>query len=245
MQMLPLPFHLSNSCARQSGFEGIENMDEACYHTGFWYDAPAPKDFEESDVANPKEPVEKAIGDTSLLIDSLAATLFEVQSGMYEEWAEDVVDAVMMPALIIQESLDLMEDVVEMAKEIREAEKKAFILNLISALLFILPAAGSALSSIGLSSFGRAIVYLSEAGNIGMGAYGIATTPESAPLSIFGWILSGRSIRDASRTRKAAKARRDMPAQDIADFSNVIAQRLERVDLVSKKQGKAPICASL
>ncbi|KAF4412991.1 Multidomain esterase [Colletotrichum fructicola] len=212
-----------------------DNLPENCYNTKHWYDAPIVKDFKASDVVNPKEVVQKALGDSSVLIDALAATLMEIKTYMYTDDTIDVSDAVILPILMIQHSLSSMEDVVEMAKDIEKMEKTNFIVNLISSVLFVLPVAGEILGTIGLAGFGRALIYVSEAGNAAMGIYSVVSEPKSAPLALFGAIMSVKSIRNANNMRNAVKARRAMGKHDIEGFSKVIASKLEDLDRMAAR----------
>ncbi|KAJ5005383.1 hypothetical protein K4K48_007369 [Colletotrichum sp. SAR 10_66] len=218
-----------------------DNLPENCYNTKHWYDAAIVKDFKASDVVNPEEVVQKALGDSSVLIDALAATLMEIKTYMYTNDTIDVSDAVILPILMIQHSLSSMEDVVEMAKDIEKMEKTNFIVNLISSLLFVLPVAGEILGKIGLAGFGRALIYVSEAGNAAMGICSIVSEPKSAPLALFGAIMSVKSIRNANNMRNAVKARRAMGKQDIEGFSKVIASKLEDLDRLAAR-GELRLC---
>ena len=135
-----------------------------------------------------------------------------------------------------------MENVVEMAKEIEEAEKKTLILNLLSGFLFLLGGAGSTLASAGMQTIGRIAVYLSELGGTGMGIYGIVTDPQSAPMSIFGFIMSGRSIRDVNNVASAAKIKRSTTYMELSEFSTYVARWSESVEGWNKAPKKYGTC---
>lgn len=232
---------LSNGCAREFGFNN-GNMSPGCYHENHWWNAPAVRDFHSEDVTNPKETVQKALDRSKGLISDLAALSLEVKSGTYLGDPLDLVDAVAMPVYMIQEGLQYMEKVVEMAKEIKEAEKKAFIINLLSALLFVIPVLGETIGALGLTAMGRALVTIGELGNTGLGIYSVVDNPKAAPLFIFGLILSAKGIRDANNVRQAAKARRGMAAEDIFNFSKQVAERLEEVAKITAKGKGKQMC---
>lgn len=241
-------YPLSASCAREYGYNGgdIKKLPKECYREGFWYDAPKIVDYKTSDVVNPKKTVQNIIKDSDELILGIASIMLSIKAGAYlDEWSSDVVDAVTYPALQVEQALESMEEVVKLAKEIDDNNAKEFMFAFLSAFLAILPMAGGPLASIGLAGLGRSIVYFAELGNIGLAMYGMVSTPESAPLTVFFWLVSARSIMSATNMRNAAKARRDMSPQDLAIFSNVIAQRLAKVDLISKRQGKQPVLCAL
>ncbi|KAF3808466.1 hypothetical protein GCG54_00006326 [Colletotrichum gloeosporioides] len=67
-----------------------------------WYDAPIVEDFKALDVVSPKEVVQKALGDFSVLIDAVAATLMEIKTYMCTDDTIDVSDGVILPILMIE-----------------------------------------------------------------------------------------------------------------------------------------------
>lgn len=60
----------------------------------------------------------KALGDAKPLIDQLSASLFEIQAMSWEADPEDIVDSVSMSILLTRDSVDFMDNVVEMGKEL-------------------------------------------------------------------------------------------------------------------------------
>ena len=216
------------SCGREEAETG--EMSPECYRRGYWFDAPdISSDFSTDDVTNPKTIVKEALDKSGSLVIDLAIVSFEIKAGVYEESTQDLIDAIAMPVFMIKEGLGFMETVVEMGKEIEEAEKKALIVNLLSSLFFLIPVLGSSLGSLGLASLGRALVTFGELANAGLGIYGIVDNPKAAPLAIFSMILGAKGILDASAVAKAAKARRGIPPKDIAAFSTTIKARLDSV----------------
>ncbi|KAJ3528112.1 hypothetical protein NM208_g10365 [Fusarium decemcellulare] len=160
----------------------------------------------------------------------------------WEADPEDIVDSVSMAILLIRDSIEFMEEVVKMGKEIEEANKKAFILNLLSALFLVVSFGGSTLAAAGLTSLGRAFVVIGEGASIGMGIYDMVGTPESIPLNIFGILISVKGIRDVNNARRAAKARRSMPNADIARISTRVATNLDQISLVSRRGARGKLC---
>ncbi|KPM44471.1 hypothetical protein AK830_g2091 [Neonectria ditissima] len=233
---------LSASCAREAVLGDYDHMSESCYYHDFWYDAPRIDGFNTGDVVNPKATVNKALGNVQPLIDQLSASLYEIQAISWEADPEDIVDSVAMSILLIRDSVELMESVVEMAKELEEAEKKSFILNLLSAIFLVIPAVGTTLTAAGLTALGRTFVLLGETANIGLGIFDMVENPNAIPLDIFGIILSVKGIRDIGNARKAATARRAMGNVDIKAISTKIAKNLEQIDLVSYRPARGALC---
>ncbi|KAK7432202.1 hypothetical protein QQZ08_001147 [Neonectria magnoliae] len=233
---------LDASCARAAVTNGPDHMPESCYYRNHWFDAPEVKGFDNGDVVNPKTILNKALSNAKPLIDQLSASLFEIQAMSWEVDPEDIVDSVSMSILLIRDSVDFMETVVEMGKELEESAKKSFILNLLSAIFLVVSMGGSTLAAAGLTALGRAFVVIGEGGSIGLGIYDMVETPGAIPLDLFGILLSVKGIRDVGNARKAAKARRSMPRADISRISTKVAANLDQIALVSRRAARGKLC---
>ncbi|KAI8228959.1 hypothetical protein K4K55_007212 [Colletotrichum sp. SAR 10_96] len=200
---------LDSSCSRDAVYNGIEHMTASCYYRNFWFDAPQVEEFSTDDVTNPKTILNKALGDAKPLIDPLSASLFEIQAISWEADPEDIVDS--------------------MSKELEQADKKSFILNLRSPIFIVISMGGSTLTSAGLTSLGRAFVVIGEVAGIGLGIYDMVQTSSATPLDLFRILFSVKGICDVSNAQKAALARRAMPHADIARISTKVAPELEQI----------------
>ncbi|KAI8300869.1 hypothetical protein K4K61_009423 [Colletotrichum sp. SAR11_59] len=136
----------------------------------------------------------KALGDAKPLIDQLSAPLFEIQAMSLEADPEDIVDSVSMSILLIRDSVAFLENVVEMGKQLEEADKRSFILNLLSPIFLVVSMGGSTLTSAGLTSLGRAFVAIGEGAGIGLEIYDMVQTPSATPLDLFGILFSVKGI---------------------------------------------------
>ncbi|KAK7429860.1 hypothetical protein QQZ08_003705 [Neonectria magnoliae] len=133
----------------------------------------------------------------------------------YCQYGKDLIDAIILPIFKVEESLQSMEEVVKMAKEIKAAQAKEFILYMLSTVFFVIGAVGGALASAGLASLGRVLVLIGEAGGTALGIEGVVSDPTTAPVLIFGLIMSGRGIRDVSNVARAARIRRATPTWEV------------------------------
>lgn len=147
-----------------------------------------------------------------------------------------------MSILLIRDSVDFMENVVDMGKELEEIDKKSFILNLLSAISLVVSMGGSTTASAGLTSLGRAFVVIAESAVIGVGIFDMVQTTSAIPLDLFGILFSVKGIRDVSNVRKAALARRAMPHADIARISTKVATELEQISWVNSRNARGWIC---
>ncbi|QPH06483.1 hypothetical protein C2857_004988 [Epichloe festucae Fl1] len=198
----------------------------SCHRNGYWFHAPEIRDFHESDVYNPKTVVKSAIDAVSHMGNDLEVMSLEISLARFEGRGKDLVDAVSVPVLMMQEALKAMKKVAEFGKDIEEKDKKMLALNFLMALFFFLPAVGNAVASVGLATLGRFLATLGELGNIGQGIYDIVDDPKSAPLAIFGIILGAGALKDIAKVRKAADLQRGMSSQMIKSMGGDVEARL-------------------
>jgi hypothetical protein len=135
-----------------------------------------------------------------------------------------------------------MKTVLDMGKEIEEAEKEEFILNLLSSLLMVVGLGGGALVEVGINSLGKWLVRVAESGATAIGLAGVVEDPKSAPLLIFGLIMSGRSILETEKAAKAATLRRSMKYNEIASFNKGVADMMEKEKSWNKKVETTDVC---
>lgn len=232
--------YMDNACSHQ----GPDDYSDYCYNKHWWMDVPVITNFKTSDVLNPKKIFGDSLDNINNLLGTLGSINFEIRSGQYINTgsAEDIVDAVAMPIFMIDESLDYMEQVVEMAKEIEAYDIKFFILNFLSAIFFIMPAIGEALGSAGYAFLGRLLSWIGELGSTALGIEGVISDPNTAPLLIFGLVMSVKSIRDTNNAVKAAELRRGMSRAAIAAFSKTVAEKLDKIGGSVNKAATPPIC---
>ncbi|KAI8190758.1 hypothetical protein KHU50_000383 [Colletotrichum sp. SAR 10_65] len=159
---------LDSSCPRDAVYNDIGHLTASCYYRNFWSDAPQVEGSDTDDVTNLTMILNKALGDAKPLIDQLSASLSEIQAMSLEADPEDIVDSVSMSILLISDSVDFMEHVVE---------KTSFILNLLSAIFLVVSMGGSTLASAGLTSLGGAFVVTGEGAGTGLGICDMAQTP--------------------------------------------------------------------
>lgn len=99
----------------------------SCHYEGYWFGAPFVQGFEAGDVVNPKTVISSALEKVKGIANDLGSLETEIIAKSFTGVAEDVVDAVALPVFLIQESIHSMNRVIEIGKEIEEANKKEFI----------------------------------------------------------------------------------------------------------------------
>ena len=113
----------------------------------------------------------------------------------------------------------------KVAEEIEEAEKKAFILNWVTSIPMLVPAAGGILTQVGLRTLGPAIGLSGELGNAALGIYGIVESSETAIFPLFGALLGARDFG------KAASYRRGLSTAEISNqLGSKVAGSVSKVD---------------
>lgn len=119
----------------------------------------------------------------------------------------------------MQMAVDSMQAVVKEADEIKKAEREEMMLNFITGVLFFIPFLGDAAGAAGMTAVRSALELLDAAGNAGLLAYSVVEDPKNAFMTIFS-TLAGAGVERAG-WRDAAKARRDMSADDIKKLGSV------------------------
>jgi hypothetical protein len=123
-----------------------------------------------------------------------------------------------------------MAQVINVAKEIKEAKRKAAIIWFLTALFILVPISGWAISTIPcLATVGRLISLASKVGLVRLDLYSMVVDPGSAPFVIFSYILGG-GLTDVVRVAKAARARRGMRPNDIKRIGDVFAKGITKIN---------------
>lgn len=133
--------------------------------------------------------------------------------------ALDLVDSSSIPAFTIDEAVKSMDKIVKKAEEIKEAQRKEFILNFISGLLFFIPFIGGAVGGIGMGSLRSILSLIGTVGEAGLLVYGIIEDPDSAFMAVFGY-LAGAAV-GRSGFRSAASARRGMSSKELDSLGSI------------------------
>ncbi|KAL2862689.1 uncharacterized protein BJX67DRAFT_292234 [Aspergillus lucknowensis] len=188
--------------------------DDHCADRDWDYNFPVTEGYSKEDVLNPKDLVSEARKNLTTLAPDIGDVLDQMKDRKYYGDADELVDAVSIPILMVQQAVDNMEEVVDAAEEIEEQERKAIILAFLSAILLVVPFVGEVVGAVAsMATIGRIIALAGAAGNAAMDIYTIVDDPENAPLAIFSLVLGG--IGDLASIAQAAKIRRGMSSEDL------------------------------
>ncbi|RVD86020.1 uncharacterized protein DFL_004316 [Arthrobotrys flagrans] len=181
---------------------------EAC--TQYWYGFPV---LDEDRIApSPAKVIEESMANLKVFIQ------------VYRDVARDgkpaeVVDALTaseVPVFMTQTAIESMRKIIEMADDIFEKDKQAFILTLISGFLWLIPTAGSWSKFLGFAMTGKV---LSTLGNVAIGAfslYSVIDDPSSILFVLMGLMVGAEAPAVRGNIGKMAILRRAMTGAENA-----------------------------
>ncbi len=183
-----------------------------CYPQSFhWRGEPQAKD--DFAVPNPKNIISKAGGGMDTVEINLAATLMDMVLASWGGSGEDVVQSMSLPVFIILQSVESMKDVKKVGQDAKDDEKKKLILDIVTAVLLLIPFAGELGAAVfGVEQIARIAAMVGQAGSAALTMVDIVNDPEMAPAAIMGMLLGtipgfGRTpkgFRELSSARRLA-----------------------------------------
>jgi hypothetical protein len=189
-------------------------MSEKCLAQNHWFKAPSLAGFSKDEVIDPSVLLGQALENVESVRVRIRARQWEMMTGTYTDVAEetDLVDAVMLPALMLDMMLKQLEEVAKIGKELVEDEIKTLVTNLLGIFFTLLSMGGSLVTntffSVARAQISRAMVLVGEGGNLGLGIEGVVSDPDSLAWFIIGLFMSAEGVINADIVVQAAKARR-------------------------------------
>lgn len=213
----------SNGCqyAGEDVLECIDKQDQ------WFYNYPL---VDHVEVYNPKDIVGDSFPQATDMLDR-----FKIVRA-YGNWDDqtllsDLVDATSLPGYSTEEAVASMEKIVEKAGEIEEEERKQFILNFITGLLFWIPIVGEAVGAVGLTTLRSLLRLIGTVGEAGEAVYDVVNDPANAFMTVFSYLL-GAGLGRAG-FRNAANSRRGLTEAEYNSLSNVKT----KLDIVQNIRG--------
>ncbi|KAI3545124.1 hypothetical protein CABS03_14973 [Colletotrichum abscissum] len=204
---------------------------------GMYFIAGVPRLKRNADVPNPKSSVAESISNLRKLPDVLLNTAKDINDLPADSSPEDVIDGAMLPVFMVMTATEAMNQVADIGEELEEAERKWIIGMIVTAILFVIPAIGSALTAVtGIAMIARVATLAAEAGNAVYGAIDIAENPENAVAGIFGIVLGIAGVGSAVKGvwKEAALLRRGFKAADLASLGGGVKSKVDLVDSMVK-----------
>jgi hypothetical protein len=114
------------------------NSGKNCEHMGWDYNVPTlSTNYKKADVMNPKVSIQNALTNATIMERDLSALLLNDALRVYSDVSPfNVIDAVAMPILMLQQGVEAMEKVDEIADKI-DADKRKFIIIMFFSTLFM------------------------------------------------------------------------------------------------------------
>ncbi|KFY09866.1 hypothetical protein V492_05322 [Pseudogymnoascus sp. VKM F-4246] len=194
---------------------------------------PIPAPDEEIIVPNPKKVMTEAQPRMANLTNALYSSEIDLNLGSWLGPAVDLVEVLSMPVFMIMQAIDSMQQAADIGEEMREEERRNFILMIISIIFSILPFVGEAFGFIGgiAAGIGRVAVLVSTGVDIGLGIEQIVHDKGSAPMAILG-MLGGGLTRSEFNIGKLASTRRGFLPTDIKSMGTVFKNRDDQLQTI-------------
>ncbi|EFR03916.1 killer toxin alpha/beta [Nannizzia gypsea CBS 118893] len=191
-----------------------------------------PRRIEDKDkitVESPKDTIDKAIPYLDKLSIIAIATLFEMQMGVLDADAADVVTSFSMPLFMLQDASKSIEEIKKIGKEEKDKKTKELVLMVLSIVFAVIPFAGFVGQAVGVATrFAAAALIIGEIGSAAVSIVEIIDNPASAPFAILGILIGAEGIElKGARTafKEAAAVRRALTGKSLASFSEEFVRK--------------------
>ncbi|KAJ5727121.1 chitinase [Penicillium malachiteum] len=180
----------------------VPRLCVGCIDSGNWVDYPIiPPD---ANINNPKDIIGKSRTNMRTFQHMIDATYIDLMFGKWSGSTNDVLQTISMP----------------IGKKEKKEETVELVLNILSAILLIVPYAGG-LGAAAMSSaeMARIVRLVEAAANAGLAAYGVVENPESAPFAVLGMLLGSNALsRDWKSFATVSSVARKMDSQVLKDM---------------------------
>lgn len=204
----------------------------------YWhYNFPDPDKYSASDISNPKEVFERARKNLTAIGPDLHKLLDQARKQTFLGAVDEVVDALSLPILMAEASVNSMKQLNDLGHEIEEQRNKKTILFWISSILFFLPIIGEVAGSIAvLANIARLLAFTTDISTAAFDIYTVVDTHGNDPLAIFGLIFAPLAIFDAGRIAVAARIKRGMPDEQVAKLGPDVKGKMDQIDRISGRR---------
>ena len=225
---------------RTTGKEGCTSPLGNCLTTTYkWVNFPHKK--EGIKVPDPKEVVGAAKQNFTNVQKEFDRVYYQLRVGAFEGAPADAVDVLSMPVAMIQDAIDSMKEVKNLAQKVNDENKKNLILKIIEGVLFLVPFVGGLVSGLGRVGAGiaRMISIAEIAATGGLGIYTAVSDPAMAPVAILGMVMGGLGAPSGTAYRNLGKAKRDMSPDMKANMGKNFGAINPKIETITSKMGGA------
>ncbi|ODA80986.1 hypothetical protein RJ55_03946 [Drechmeria coniospora] len=208
--------------------------NDASYSHQFWdYNFPVVDNYREKDVANPKEIIDKGRSNLNSMGPDLASVLEQIKKQSYGGFVGDLVDALAMPIILVEQAVASMKTVNDIGEHIDEEKRKAIIIGFLTALLFFVPFVGELAGTfVAMAGVSRILTIVGAVGNAALDIYSVVDSKGNDPLAILSLVLAPAAIFDVARIGKAATIRRGAQETEVAKLGKETKARLDMIDRI-------------
>jgi hypothetical protein len=145
--------------------------------------------------------------------------------GIWDGDHEDTVEALSLPVFMLAQAVDSMEQVKQLGKEEKEheeEEEEELIMNIVTAILSVLPFAGSIIGRIaGIAWMVQAAIVVELIGSTALSVYDVVKNEGNPAMAVLGMLLGAAGARTGRNYASAAVKRREIDAADIGKLGDV------------------------
>ncbi|KAI1872594.1 hypothetical protein JX265_005474 [Neoarthrinium moseri] len=199
------------------------------------------------EVTNPKDIITKAQSGLDDLHDTMVISQLEWIGLSWNGSGSDMMEVLSVPVSMLEQAIDSMQRAKDIGEQEETAEKNKLIVEIISAVLMVIPFAGSALGAttgVLLKTLGRILLVVGDVGTVALALKDIVENPDLAPLAIMEMLVGfggggskgiARSEEDFSTMAKIKKAMSD---GDISNAGAIFKKNDDNIKALSAACGK-------
>ncbi|KAH7024682.1 uncharacterized protein B0I36DRAFT_376564 [Microdochium trichocladiopsis] len=206
---------------------------EICRKRNWDINFPVPSGYDREDVLDPKDVVEGARKNLTEIGPSMTNVLDKVKAKTFRGNLDDIVDAMVVPIVMVEDAVAQMGKVKELADKIDAQKREMIIMAFLSAIFFFVPVMGAVVGAFtSLANVARIMALIGSLGGAGMDIYDIVKSDGNDFLAIFGLVLAPFDIISVAKITKAANIRRGMKADDIKALGDVPKARMDTIERI-------------
>ena len=187
------------------------------------------------EIPDPKDVIVAAKKNMTNVQGEFSRVYVQLALGSFDGDPSDAVDVLSVPVSMLRDAIDSMNEVKELAKKVKEEEKKNLILKIIEGVLFLIPFVGGIVGGMGRAGarVARFLTALDIGGNGGLGIYSMVENPDMAPVAILGMILGSLGTPNGASYRKLSTAKRDMTPEMKANMGKSFQEINPKIERIS------------
>ncbi|KAK4449031.1 hypothetical protein QBC34DRAFT_463610 [Podospora aff. communis PSN243] len=194
-------------------------------------------------IPDPKDVVDAARKNFTNVRNEFGIIYSELATGMFDGDPLDAVDVLSIPVSMLRDAIDSMNEVKELAKKVKEENKKLLILTILEGILFLIPFVGGLVGGLGKvgAQIARVVIVAEIAGHGALGIYKAVEDPDMAPVAILGMVMGAfgaGGISSGAKYRPLGKAKRDMSPDMKASMGKSFQDINPKIEAITSKMAQ-------